>query len=332
MNLHGSTMEYFFQQNPPNKSEIESWLKNHSLFINEEYKHSPDFLKGKKLTLGYHDSGLEQKEWFITDKESTIEFREVNKTQKALIIHKLPLTNCIIESEFVCNDRVLERMKEVLGCTNFSFALRNSEHVSRYIYSGTWFSFQMASGNLREKFCRDMSPDVKALVNKPPTELQKMEVKTKELYPEIMSEYVKFEKQIDVLSDKGGESFNIVLLGITGSGKSSLINHLFNEVVAKSGATPSSVTRNVNFFQGTYVGIKDKTFVELGSDALNPIDMEKPKEDFLLVPKVQETNFDQSSSQIRTIINDIQATAREQEERLAKSQKTNRNHKESFCK
>merc|ERR1711874_815088 len=49
--------------------------------------------------------------------------------------------------------------------------------------------------------------------------------------------------------------------------------------------------------------------------------MEEPKKDFLLVPKVQETNFEQSSSQIEKIINDIQATAREQEVRLAESQK-----------
>ena len=305
------------------QSEIDSWQKKHSLCISGTYKKPVDFLEGSKLLLGYHDNDLEQKQYFITDKQSTLEFREVEDNKRALTISESPPTNYVIDTEFVCDNEVLERINEVNGCTNYSSALRNSEHVSRYIHSGTWFSYQMASGCLRKKYCKDMSLDVKALINKLPAELHKTKVCRKVLYQEIETDYVKFENQMDILLDEGRDSFNIVLLGITGSGKSSLINNLFNQEVAQSGAKPSSITRSVYFFQGTYIGSKldediDKqTLVEYGSDAYNQMELctPDPKEDFFTLPDVKPKRLDQFSSQSQTIIDDIQTISKEQEEK-----------------
>merc|ERR1719495_2598562 len=62
------------------------------------------------------------------------------------------------------------------GKFNFSHALRNSEHVARYIYSGAWISNQMRghSGNektLRKLFEPYMNKEQIKLVNVHPKEL-----------------------------------------------------------------------------------------------------------------------------------------------------------------
>ena len=323
------------------KNEIEDeidrkeqrWLENHTLNINEKYRQPLEFVRGKCLILGFHDDGAECRQWFVTDKQSTIEFYEVGSNEKVVIIHNKPQQNYIIAEEFVCDDGVLERMNEVLGTTNYSLVLRNSEHVARYIHSGAWISHQMVSGKLREQFNKEMTKTVQHLINTNPEELVKVKIcDGSPLYPEIKTDYIKFEKHIDVLSEAGKDNFNIVLLGITGSGKSSLINLLFNEEVARSAATPVSVTRNVYYIQGTYMGTPDITDdenskssiikndkIEFGSDPLNveQSSFYEPKEDFLQSPKVPgdyKAIGDPTDSMIQ-ILNDIQSTETELEKK-----------------
>ena len=136
------------------EEDKQSWLEKHELNINEKYRKPLEFMRGKRLILGYHDDEADQRQWFVTDKQATIEFCEVGSNKRAVILHNKPLLNYIRAEEFVCDDGVIQRMDEVLGSANFSFALRNSEHVARYIQSGAWISFQMASGKLREKFSK----------------------------------------------------------------------------------------------------------------------------------------------------------------------------------
>ena len=52
------------------------------------------------------------------------------------------------------------------------------------------------------------------------------------------------------LKSEDAEKYNILFLGPTGSGKSHLINHLFNKNVAKSDSTQDSVTKEIRFFEG----------------------------------------------------------------------------------
>ena len=46
------------------------------------------------------------------------------------------------------------------------------------------------------------------------------------------------------------DGFNILFLGPTGTGKSHLINHLFNQKVAVSTPAVTSVTREMYFYEG----------------------------------------------------------------------------------
>ena len=41
---------------------------------------------------------------------------------------------------------MVRRMQAVCGARNFSLALRNGEHLARYVFTGAWLSLQMLDG------------------------------------------------------------------------------------------------------------------------------------------------------------------------------------------
>merc|ERR1719443_2698741 len=53
-----------------------------------------------------------------------------------------------ITAEFRNLPEVQDRMKEVCGATAFSYLLRNSEHVARYIQTGSWISHEVCEMSL----------------------------------------------------------------------------------------------------------------------------------------------------------------------------------------
>ena len=149
-------------------------------------------------------------------------------------------------------DQVKERMRDVVGATNYSLALRNCEHVARYVYCGSWLCSQMVGdGVLRGYFFDYMSTFTKR-INILPEELKKPEQEKTAIYGDALKTWVTFERSRDELTAADRRAFNIVFLGPTGSGKSTLINNLFNYTVCDTGATVHSVTRQVKFHTGTY--------------------------------------------------------------------------------
>ena len=124
----------------------------------------------------------------------------------------------------------MERMKRVVGATNYSVALRNCEHVARYIQTGSWFSFQISEkGSLRKIFFKDMAASTK-IINKLPEELKDKSAELIVIYDEIESggDMILQVMPKAALTLDDDLAYNIRFLGPTGSGKSSLINLLCN--------------------------------------------------------------------------------------------------------
>ena len=111
---------------------------------------------GRRLYLCYKDAthcGVSYQHWFVTDKTWTIEFGGGNVTNATVLVHNNPKGSYIIEDEFANTTEVKKRMKMVCGTTNYSLALRNCEHVARYIFCGRWICMQMlGDGALRKVF------------------------------------------------------------------------------------------------------------------------------------------------------------------------------------
>ena len=95
-----------------------------------------------------------------------------------------------------------------------------------------------------------MDAEHRALRNLLPTELRVEKVADggpvyAGLTPRV--EYANTPAQLD-LND--AEAYNVVLLGPTGAGKSTLINLIFNQNVAEAYVDPDSVTKNMTFYTG----------------------------------------------------------------------------------
>ena len=84
-----------------------------------------------------------------------------------------PQRAVITNKTFNMTDSVSQRMRAVVGATNYSLALRNSEHVGRYIQSGSWTSHQMEEGGkLWQRFQEHMTMTGSGLINTLPEELR----------------------------------------------------------------------------------------------------------------------------------------------------------------
>ena len=131
------------------KKKKVSWIKPHKLEKNEEFAES-EILKlsnfGDTLYLCYEEKKqykVKYQHWFVTDRIWTIEFNQING-KYTVFVHNYPMNKeCVEQEKFLNSPVVRERMEKVCGATNYSLALRNCEHVARYIFSGIWASFQM---------------------------------------------------------------------------------------------------------------------------------------------------------------------------------------------
>ena len=74
----------------------------------------------------------------------------------------------------------------------------------------------------------------------------------KEIYKHHKSS-LEFTRTKNILTEADNDSYNVVFIGPTGCGKSSLINHLFNLTVVNAAASAESVTRKVQFLEGSTI-------------------------------------------------------------------------------
>ena len=250
--------------------EKRSWIKNHTLDINpaqakEQQKLLPCF--GSKLYLCFKEEtiiGFVYKHWFVTDGSWYIEFGEGELLSCTVIVHPNPKPKYDIDKTFKLTDAVKERMQNVCGATNYSLILRNSEHVARYIQCGSWISLQTAGeGTMKKELICYMTKEHTKYINTMPWDLKKDTPRNLgPLYPQA-SRSITYEGHKNVLTPLDNELHNILLLGPTGCGKSSLINLLFNQNVVDAGASATSLTREITFVQGSalFAEWRDKSLV-----------------------------------------------------------------------
>ena len=120
--------------------EKTSWTRNHNLEYNPQLREEQLELieKFKKtLKICYKESsayGLEYCHWYITDDHWVIEFGTGDFTNNTVLVHNNPkATPYVVDDVFQMSPDVKKRIRLVCGATNYSLALRNCEHLSRYV-------------------------------------------------------------------------------------------------------------------------------------------------------------------------------------------------------
>ena len=249
----------FSSVSPMVKAERASWSFPHELQRNQE-----DVLAqipllanfGKTLSLCYQDHfmyGITYQHWFVTDGTWTIEFirDKKKKARGQLLVHNYPKDPYIEAEEFHNTSDIKTRMSNVCGTTNYSLALRNCEHIARYIFCGVWASFQMTGEGVLRNILYDYMEESKKLTNTFPRELAPEEHVIAELYPKI-TDHVRFTTRKEILTAEEDKMYNILFLGPTGCGKSTLINQMYNKTVCKVEGGVDSVTKEIHYTQGVY--------------------------------------------------------------------------------
>lgn len=235
--------------------------------------------------------GLHYDHFFVTSQRVTIELLD-----EGVVIHRRQLPYpLVVEASFDMTDDVAQRMQDVCGATAYSAALRNSEHLARFIHTGAWVSFQMLEGgDLGTSLLQWMSHEDKTKLNRLPCELRR-NASNKPLYSR--EEHRGYQGLLQYqgiqhgLQSEDMHAFNVLVIGPSGCGKSRLINHLFNRTVTESRASAHSVTREMKILYGTgkILGVPRKVNV---IDTLGLVDSHISAEDVLaLIQQCLRVNF-----------------------------------------
>jgi GTP-binding protein EngB required for normal cell division len=233
-----------------------NWQNGHSLHINETLAQEQKHLLGRfgrSLLLGSRRSsafGVKYWHWFITDGLWVMEFGGGELQNAAVHVHCNPLPEFSIEKKFTLTSEVRSRMEKVCGSTGYSIALRNCEHLSRYVASGTWLSLQTLPDGAFEQLRDALLRETKFQLNTLPRELELEAKHEVRVIFDSVTPLIASPSKVPFLQADAQDHFNILLLGPTGCGKSHIVNLLFNQTVSESKASARSVSRNISIFRG----------------------------------------------------------------------------------
>ncbi len=249
------------------EAEKKTWIEHNlkfdrsiraaNLYILENIKDGDD------IYLTYTNSnwgGIDYQHWFVTDRTHFIEFGSsaIDIYKARVVINTNPRYNYPLDIQKGAlvkkmGQDVRDRVRHVLGMVNYSLCLRNCEHVANYIFRGRWVSSQMDSdiGELLKIFRSYMMGDQIRLINTFPSCIRPHIFNDKEankLYSFIDDNYI--ATRFDYYLDSAEDTYNILVVGPTGAGKSHLINVFFNQAICESEVSHHSVTREIYFIRG----------------------------------------------------------------------------------
>ena len=108
----------------------------------------------------------------------------------------------------------------------------------------------MVGAAILKKSLGEMNKETRKLINTLPRVMDTTLLTEEVIYPELEPHKLQFKKHVTTLSGNDNNSYNIVIIGPTGSGKSSTINQIFNKRVCPTNSGPDSVTKELQFYQG----------------------------------------------------------------------------------
>ncbi len=158
-----------------------------------------------------------------------------------------------IVDSFFYGSEIGKRMTLLCGATSsrYSHCLRSSAHVASFIMNGSWISIPSPSESVAVAM-KHLPPAVCSLCNQLPLSLV-VHPDPVVLWPTVRPALEHCFGSARPLLDEGGElPLNIIVIGPTGSGKSHLVNALYNLSVCRSRAGLRSVTRNIRLTQGRW--------------------------------------------------------------------------------
>jgi GTP-binding protein EngB required for normal cell division len=107
----------------------------------------------------------------------------------------------------------------------------------------------VSDGTLAKAFARNQLGLSRSFINVAPKELVPEQV-ILEIYPGETPTFTLNHGNKSTLDVHDKRAFNILIMGPTGCGKSTLINYLFNKTVCLAGSSARSVTRNFQIIEG----------------------------------------------------------------------------------
>ena len=254
-------------KNISNLSVVESktWSQEHTIIFDQNNRKAGlEILKeikdGTRLCIGYSNnvsvSGLvSYQHWFImTNDESCtkyfIEFGSIDLDydNARVDINLAPRRNITILSEFQFTKEVRQRIEHVLGMMNYSLCLRNCEHVANYIYNGIWYSSQVKL--IIKEFKHPMGENEKFINRMPDIPPVYLRDHGREIYSFLQDQVLFKPIEITYYLEYSRNTYNVLLIGPIGAGKSRLLNVLFNRKIIESRPSFSGVTKEITFVRG----------------------------------------------------------------------------------